>query len=261
MMKKTWGFALLLAVVITLELAAESDPASFATRIFVGQIYPSGNVYLKPLGFGDQPVRNLPKSVFLLPLSSDSAVLKTPPTEATLASPTVNFDYIPRLEGMDDQHLTCGPSLPRKKNAAFRYLSEDFFYATFDYCDANDDVSLYRSSSLPYSVRVLAFTSEADLVATRLVAGLRPVPPSEQQEISRQKHDLEKEGECTTTPAFVDAAERVVEAATGSGLTLRLSSYKTPGCSGHLATIYLLDILRGQDIVRTLQTSQNHGPL
>jgi hypothetical protein len=114
---------------------------------------------------------------------------------------------------------------------------------------------------LSYSVKVLAFTSEADLVATRLVSGFRPVTPSEQQEISRQKHDLEKEGECTTTPAFVDAAERLVEGATGSGLTLLLSSYKTPGCGGHLATIYILDILRGQDIVRTIQTSQNHGPL
>jgi hypothetical protein len=250
-----------MAVVITLQLTAESDPRSIATELFVGQVYPSGNVYLKPLADEEQRSGNLPKSVFLLPLSSDTAVLKTPPTEAKLISPTVRFDYIPRLEGMDDQHLTCGPAEPRKKNPSFRYLSEDFFDAMSDYCDANDDVALYRSSPLSYAVRVLAFTREADLIDTRLVSGPRPMTPKDQQEISRQKRDLEKEGECTTTPAFADSATRLVDAQTGSGLGLRLSSYKTPGCSGHLVTVYILDILRGQDLIRTFQTSQGHGPL
>src|SRR5262245_34307336 len=108
---RTWA-PLLMAVVMTLQLSAESDHASVAAGLFVGQVYPSGNVYLKRLAGEGRPAGNLPKSVSLLPLSSDSAVLKTPPTVATLASPTVRFDYIPRLEGMDDQHLTCGPTEP-----------------------------------------------------------------------------------------------------------------------------------------------------
>jgi hypothetical protein len=249
------------AVMMTFQLSAESDRASLATGLFIGQVYPSGNVYLKSLAGEDRPVGNLPKSVFLLPLSSDSAVLKAPPSQATLASPTVKFDYIPRLEGMEDQHLTCGPAAPRKKNSGFRYLTEDFFNATFDYCDGNDDVVLYRSAALQYSVKVLAFASEAELIETRLVSGPRPLTPAEEQEISRQKRDLQQEGECTTTPAFVDSAARLVEATTGRGMTLRLSSYKTPGCGGHLTTIYILDILRGQEVVQTFKTSQNHGPL
>jgi len=250
-----------MAGVITLQLAGESDRAPIATGLFVGQVYPSGNAYLKPLAGEQQSRRSLPKSVFLLPLSNDSAVLKTPPSEATLTSATVKFDYIPRLEGMDEDHLTCGPTVPRKKNASFRYLSEDFFDAVFDYCDDNDDVSLYRSSPLSYSVKVLAFSAETDLIDTRLVSGPRPVTPSEEQDIARQKGDLQREGECTTTPAFVDSARRLVEGRMGSGLTLRLSSYKTPGCGGHLTTIYTLDILRGQDLIQTFQISQNHGPL
>ena len=149
-----------------------------AARLFVGQVYPSGNAYLKPLAGEQHAGGNLPKSVFLLPLSSDSVVLRTPPTEAALTSATVNFDYIPRLEGMDKDHLTCGPGAPRKKNATFRYLSEDFFDAVFDYCDDNDDVSLYRSSPLSYSVKVLAFSSEVDLINTRLVSGPRPADSS-----------------------------------------------------------------------------------
>jgi hypothetical protein len=59
----------------------------------------------------------------------------------------------------------------------------------------------------------------------------------------------------------VDSAARLVEATIGRGMTLRLSSYKTPGCGGHLTTIYILDILRGQEVVQTFKTSQNHGPL
>jgi hypothetical protein len=248
-------------VIMTLQLSAESDRASVATGLFIGQVYPSGNVYLRPLAGEERPAGNLPKSVFVLPLSRESAALKTPPTEATLASPTVKFDYIPRLEGMDDEHLTCGPAEPRKKNSAFRYLTEDFFDASFDYCDGNDDVALYRSSPVPYSVKVLAFTSEAGLIDTRLVSGVRPVTPTEEQEIARQKRDLQKEGECTTTPAFLDSAQRVVEAATEKGLSLRLSSYRTPGCAGHLTTIYILDVLRGQELVQTFQISHSHGPL
>ena len=258
---RTLGFGLLMAVVITLQVAAESDRPPIATGLFVGQVYPSGNVYLKPLAGEEQSGRNLPKSVFLLPLSNDSAVLKTPPTQATLTSATVRFDYIPRLEGMDDDHLTCGPSVPRKKNVAFRYLSEDFFDAAFDYCDDNDDVSLYRSSPLPYSVKVLAFAAETDLIDTRLVSSARPVTPAEEDDIVRQKRDLQREGECTTTPAFVDSAKRLVEGATAGGLTLRLSSYKTPGCGGHLSTIYILDVLRKEDLLRSFQISQSHGPL
>src|SRR5262252_4108636 len=110
---RTVCLLLLMAMVMTtLPLSAESDRTSVATGLFIGQVYPSGNVYLKPLDGEDRPVGNLPKSLFLLPLSSDSAVLKSPPGAATLVSPTVKFDYIPRLEGMDDQHLTCGPTEP-----------------------------------------------------------------------------------------------------------------------------------------------------
>ena len=258
---RTFCFGLLMAVLITLRLSAESDRASIATGLFIGQVYPSGHAYLKPLAGEDAPANNLPKSVFLLPLSGEPAALKTPPTQATLISPTVRFDYIPRVEGMDDQHLTCGPAEPRKKNPAFRYLSEDFFDAIFDYCDGNDDVALYRSSPLPYSVKVLAFTSEVDLIDARLVSGARPVTPTEEQDIARQRRDLQSEGECTTIPAFVDSSQRVLEASSGRGLTLRLSSYKTPGCAGHLSTIYVLDMLRGQDVVQTFQLGQSHGPL
>jgi hypothetical protein len=250
-----------MAVVMVVRFSAESDRTSIATGLFIGQVYPSGNAYLKPLAGEGAPAGNFPKSVFLLPLPGDSGALKTLPTQATIISPTVRFDYIPRVEGMDDQHLTCGPTEPRKRNPAFRYLSEDFFDAIFDYCDGNDDVALYRSSPLPYSVKVLAFTSEADLIDARLVSGSRPVTPAEEQEIARQRRDLQNEGECTTTPAFVDSSQRVLEAETGRGLTLRLSSYKTPGCAGHLATIYVLDVLQGQDVIQTFQISQSHGPL
>jgi len=42
---------------------------------------------------------------------------------------------------------------------------------------------------------------------------------------------------------------------------LRLSSYKNPGCAGHLSTIYLIDILRGNTVLTSLQLVQNQGVL
>ena len=51
---RTLGFGLLMAVVITLQVAAESDRPPVATGLFVGQVYPSGNAYLKPLAGEEQ---------------------------------------------------------------------------------------------------------------------------------------------------------------------------------------------------------------
>ena len=97
-------------------------------------------------------------------------------------------------------------------------------------------------------------TAQPDLAAIRI-----SIEPEAQAEVARLK--AEPAGDCTTTPAFIDSATRLFQGNFDNRLTVRLSAYKTPGCNGHLSTIYLLDVLRGDALMRTFQASQNHGPL
>jgi hypothetical protein len=46
-----------------------------------------------------------------------------------------------------------------------------------------------------------------------------------------------------------------------STVGFRLSSYINPGCTGHLARIYILDLLQNGDLVRTLEIFQYKGAL
>ena len=254
----SFGIALLIASCLTTAQITQPEPEPLAATIFVGQVYPSGSAYLKAF---DDSKPSWPRTVLLAPLLGQPAQSRPTPVEATLSRTTVAPDYIPGVEGMDDEHRACGTVPPKQKNAALKYQSDDFFDAVFDYCAANEGVSLYRSSVSPSSVKVLAFSPEMPLTNVRMVSGRRPVSSKEKQEVATQKREMERAGPCTTTPVFMDSAVRLLEAEAGNRLTVRLSSYKTPGCAGHLATIYILDFLRGQDLIRTFQTSQSHGPL
>jgi hypothetical protein len=82
---------------------------------------------------------------------------------------------------------------------------------------------------------------------------------AEQAEVARLK--AEPAGDCTTTPAFIDSATRLFQGNFDNRLTVRLSAYKTPGCNGHLSTIYLLDVLRGDALMRTSGQPEPRSPL
>jgi hypothetical protein len=253
------AIALIIASVMTIPAQfTQPDPESIATNILIGQVYPSGNAYLKHF---ENSKAGWPRNVLLMALMNQSAQSRLTPVEAALSRTTIPPDYIPGVEGLDDEHRACGTAAPKKKDPSVQYQSEDFFDAAFDHCGPNDGVAMYRSSASPYSVKVVAFPPEFALTSGRTVTGRRPVTSAEKQEIAKQKQEMERTGPCTTTPVFVDSAVRLMEANAGDGLTVRLSSYKNPGCFGHLATIYILDILHGKDLIRTFKTSQSHGPL
>jgi hypothetical protein len=253
------GLVFLLGSCLTIQgQITEVDPESIASSLLIGQVYPSGNAYLKPF---DNSKPTWPRTVLLASLFSKPPQSRVSPIEATLSKTTLGPDYIPGVEGMDDEHRPCGTVAHKKTNPALRYQSEDFFEAVLDYCDPNEGVALYQSSAVPHSVKVLAFTLEVTLTNLRSVSGTRPMSSAEKREVTRQKQEMEKADQCTTKPAFLDSALRLLEANAGDGLTIRLSFYRTPGCSGHLATVYVLDVLRGKDVIRTFQTSQTQGVL
>src|SRR5215467_8253589 len=91
---------------LSLALLLLQQPAINALKdqVFIGQAYPSGNVYVKSFSGN----RLWPKELLLVPLVSDR-----PSSRAPLVSETMQPAYIPAIEGMDDQHDACGP-LPTK---------------------------------------------------------------------------------------------------------------------------------------------------
>jgi hypothetical protein len=238
---------------------ALTDPALIGGGLFIGQMYPSGNAYVR--SFTSRSSDSWPPSLLVLPLFDEPSSVSPRAISATLSSRKAPSGYIPALEGMDDDHPLCSLDPTAKKDAEFRYLSKDFFSALFDHCDDNKDLAIYRSTSSIYSVKVLAFDPAIRVTDIRSTRGPRPVTPKEEEDVSNQRRKLQVGPECTTTPAFIDSATRIAEASLGGGLTLRLSFYQTPGCAGHLVTIYIADVLRGQDLLQSFQVNQIEGQL
>jgi hypothetical protein len=239
---------------LSLALVLLQQPAidNLRDQVFIGQVYPSGNVYVKSFS-----TREWPKELLLVPLVNDR-----PPSKAPIVSPTMQPAYIPAIEGMDDQHDACGPLPTRPLDLSFEYLSDEFFDGMIDHCETNEDVAVYRTASSQFSYTVLAFNPEVALENVRLVEGPRPMTDAEERQAAEEKRQMEKIAkDCTTVPAFIDSAARFLEAGLPGGMSLRLSSYKNPGCAGHLTTMYLIDILRSNTVLRTFQLVQNQGLL
>lgn len=222
-------------------------------RLFIGQVYPSGNVYVK--SFSGSHV--WPKELSLVPLVNDR-----PSSKAPLLTERMQPAYIPAIEGMDDQHDPCGPLPAKILDLSFEYLSDEFFNGMIDYCETNEDVAIYHTAPSQFSYTVLAFSSDVVFENVRVVEGPRPMTDTEKQRAAEEKRQTEKiAADCTTVPAYIDSAALFIETGLPNGITLRLSSYKNPGCAGHLSTIYLIDILRANTVYTTFQLVQNQGVL
>src|SRR5437667_5419639 len=202
---------------LCLALLVLQQPAIDTLRdeVFIGQVYPSGNVYVKPFSAN----RVWPKELSLVPLVNDR-----PSSRAPLVSETMQPAYIPAIEGMDDQHDPCGPIPAKALELSFEYLSDEFFNGMIDYCETNEDVAIYHTSPTQFSYTVLAFNPEIVFDNVRLVEGPRPMTAAEQQQAAEEKRQTEKIAkDCTTVPAYIDSAARFLEAGLANGLSLRLS--------------------------------------
>ncbi len=271
----------LLALVQSLLLpGVESTPQERSIEVdtlgeylFVGQAYPSGNVYLRPFS-GNSKIKSFwPDGVSLIALGRvgpDLSSIRHGMLDRVLASRTENdvvkSIYIPGVEGMDESHEPCGLGEINHEDPAHELISGDFFRTFSDHCESNDGVAVYRTTGSNYSVMVIGVAGSVSLVSHKVIVDklLRPLTPSEKDEIDRQKAESAKTGqrECSSNPSYLDAAFQIFEASIRQGnLTLRVSTYDNPGCAGHLATIYVLDVLRSGEVLKKFEFSQYQGPL
>jgi hypothetical protein len=268
-----FSFSSLLLEAYFVKADSQFDIRGIDTKVFIGQAYPSGNVYLErlPRDAGDPP--SWPKELLILPLGDMKSVLgkkmkasfvkemKDAPPEDNVAK----YLYIPGAEGMDDGHNSCGLG-EIKKVERYEYISGDYFHTLVDHCEPNEGLGQYRIDPSKYSFLVLGIDPGIGVADLKLLSGKRPLTPADQQEIVKLKREDKKQaaefGGCPTVPRYIDSAVQIAEIGMAQmDLRLRVSTYEDPGCAGHLASVYILDVLRRNEVLRKIQVSRNQGGL
>ena len=213
-----------------------------AHAIVIGQAYTSGNVYVGGFSHpnaqsprvgdpatGDEK-REWPKRVTLTALRTPNALPLTAAFSRALAPDSEELFYFPQREDGG----SAGP--------------EDLF-STIDSMMVTDaNLALYRSTAkVNKPLAVFGWDDSIAIgdVSFRESGQPRPVTEAERQEIAADKKSrAPKDVECTTEPQFLDAAKVMLTARVGKTRTaIRLSTYATAGCAGHLSEIYVLDVL------------------
>jgi hypothetical protein len=218
--------ALLMGAAVSVEARQSAD--EIARAIVIGQAYTSGNVYLG--GFTGDEQRDWPKRVTVTALKTPNALPLT--AEFTRALPP------------DSEELS---SFPQREDGGS--AGPDDLFSTIDSMMVTDpNLSLYRASAKVAAPRAVFGWDESIAVTEvsfRNSGAPRPTTEIERQEILEQKRTATpRDVECTTEPQFLDAATVILNARVGKTKTaIRLSTYATPGCAGHLSEIYVLDVL------------------
>lgn len=189
-----------------------------ARAIVIGQAYASGNIYVA--GFIDDNARAWPRGI-------RAVTLHPPSTDA--------FDA--GIEAGSDAGLMIA------KEGDIDIETPNTFQ-TMDRMEVVDrPLAMYQSRAIRQTAPVFGWDSRLAVtgISFRQRGARRPIRPAERVEIIEAQRKIPKDVECTTEPRFLDSAE-IILSATASGAAILLSRYDTPGCLGHLATIYILDV-------------------
>jgi hypothetical protein len=275
--------ALLLALLCFSSLLAEASLAqansqlnirSLEKRVFIGQAYPSGNVYFERLT-SQEGAPPWPKELLILPLDDKKSALGKKYMTASFVKVMKDRSengafkslYIPGAEGMDDSHDSCGLGVI-KKAQGYEYLSEeDYFYTTFNTCEPNEGLGHYRTERSKYSFLVLGVPAGTAVADVKPLSGKRPLTAADRREIIKEKIEDKKNaaeygGGCTTNPGYIDSAIQIAEIGLADGdLRLRLSTYENAGCAGHLVRVYILDALQGAKTLRKIKVIRPRGAI
>jgi hypothetical protein len=223
--------ALLVGAVIRVH--GQHSAEEIAGSIVIGQAYTSGNVYLG--GFTGTEPREWPKRVTVNALRTPNALpLAADFTRALAPDSEELFSFPQREDGG-----SAGP---------------DDLFSTIDSMSVTDaNIAIYRSTArVAKPLPVFGWDEGLTMtdVSFRNNGARRPMTSTERLQIAEEKRaSTPRDVECTTEPRFLDAATVILDARVGkTKTTIRLSTYATPGCAGHLSEVYVLDVLEpGQE--------------
>ena len=226
---------LVMGAAISLDGRQTAD--AIARGIAIGQAYTSGNVYLGGFshpGAGSEP-REWPKRVTITALRTPNALPLTADFTRALPADSEELASFPQREDGG----SAGP--------------EDVFSTIDSMIVTDPNIAMYRSA-VKIAKPLAVFGWDESLALTEISfrnnGAVRPTTDAERAQIAVEKKTATpKDLECTTEPQFLDAAKVILQARVGTTRTMiRLSTYSTPGCAGHLSEVYVLDVIEpGQD--------------
>ena len=217
------GAAIIAAAAVTLHAQPSEDDV--ARAIVVGQVYRSGEILVA--GFIDDPSRAWPARINMTGLFEPR-------------SQYIGGDLLGAPTDEDLARLTAGdPNVDRDPQREI--------FSTIDRMDIVDrPLALYKSHfPNPSPLAVVGWETDFAIedVSYQQRRQTRPLTAAERAQVQKERASQPKDVECTTVPRYLDAAGILLTARAPGNRTIRLSSYETPGCLGHLATIYVLDVI------------------
>ena len=205
---------------------ARQTAEEIARSVVVGQAYVSGNVYVA--GFIEDEPRPWPRRIVGVPLDADR-------------TGRITADFFRIVAQDSEEHYY----FPQRESDTF----EADVFSTIDRAAITDrNLARYRAPT-PSDKSVGFFGWDDRLMLTdvsfRDHGQSRPATARERDEIAAdRKKSIPKDFECTTVPQFLDDAKIILSASVANTKTsIRVSKYSTPGCAGHLADIYILDVI------------------
>lgn len=222
--------ALLVSAAIRVEGQHTAD--EIARAIVIGQAYTSGNVYVG--GFSGDEKPDWPTRITVTALRTANALPLTAEFTRALAPDSDEQMYFPQREDGG----SAGP--------------EDLFSTIDGMMVTDPNLALYRSTAkinTPFAVFGWSDGISIGDVSFNGNGQPRPATAAERVEIAEAKKKAPPIADCTTEPRFLDSAVVILTARVAkTKVTIRLSTYQTPGCAGHLADIYVLDVIEpGRD--------------
>ena len=208
-------------------ISGQTPPSAdeIARSVVVGQAYPSGNVYVA--GFIDDEPRPWPTRLVGVPMDPNR-------------TGRITADFFRIVAQDSEEHYY----FPQREADSF----EDDVFATIDRAAVTDrNLARYRASTAPdRPVGFFGWDDRLNLVdiSRSSDSRARPITAEERKQVAADRSLIPKDIECTTVPQFLDDAKVILTGSvSGTNLSIRLSKYSTPGCAGHLADVYVLDVI------------------
>ena len=231
--------ALLLGGNVAGQVTTATD--DIARAIVIGQAYVSGNVYVA--GFVEDEPRSWPQRIEGVPLDESRRERVAADFFRAVAQDSEEHYYFPQREGDP---------------------ADDDVFTTVDKAAIQDrNIARYRAP-VPVDRSIAFFGWDTRLrvadISYRAAGQARPVTAEERKEIDSRKAAAPKDVECTTVPRYLDDAKIILTASVdGAKRSIRLSKYTTPGCAGHLADIYVLDVMTPGEMPRRFEFLHYQG--
>ena len=244
---------------------SENAVQQLASKIYIGMVYPSGNVYLKPFNSSQKDRIIWSSSVLIYPLPIQNRY--KPPVDSNFNKAVfiqeMENEYIPGLEGFDDVHNKyCGWKYDKLKSETDNYIP-DFFRTVLDFCEYERGVSQYKIDKKglgPSHIVAFEESLRPESADLPVKAKDRPISKKEEKKVLEfKKKDLT---DCTTVPQFIDSAKQLLSVELlNSEFDIRISHYSNAGCAGHLAEIYVLDLIKNHKVESTFELNHYFGPI